>query len=95
MKRILRYLNGTWDYRLWYKKNEKFELKVYIDVDRAKNVDDRKSASGGTLSLGKRLISWKRKRKNCISESTIEAKYVVVVVNYSNIVWIKQLLKGI
>ena len=34
------------------------------------------------------------KRKNCTSQSIAEAKYVVVAVNCSNIVWFKQLLEG-
>lgn len=33
MKRLLRYLKGTKDYGLYYKKNDKFELKLYIDAD--------------------------------------------------------------
>ena len=34
------------------------------------------------------------KKKNCTSQSTIEVEYVVVEVNYSKIVWFKQLLEG-
>ena len=35
-----------------------------------------------------------KKKKNCTSQSTVEAKYVATVVNYSNNVWFKQLLQG-
>ena len=35
--RILRYLQGTKNYGLYYKKNENFELTVYIDVDWSYN----------------------------------------------------------
>ena len=31
VKRIMRYLKGIEDYGLYYKKNDKFGLKVYID----------------------------------------------------------------
>ena len=41
------------------------------------------------------LVSWTSKKKNCISQSTTEAKYVAAIVNCTNVVWIKQLLKGI
>ena len=44
--------------------------------------------------LGKRLLTWTSKKQNCTSQSTIEAKYVVAIINCTNIVWIKQLLKG-
>ena len=62
MKRILRYLKGTKDYGLYYKKNDKFELKVYTYTDWKGNVDDRKSISGGAFFLGKRLVSWTRNK---------------------------------
>lgn len=62
VKRILRYLKGTKDCGLYYKKNEKIELNVFIDSDWVGNVDDRKSTSGGYLFLGKRLVSWTSKK---------------------------------
>ena len=58
------------------------------------NIDDKKSTSGGAFFLGKRLVSWTSKKKNCTSQSTAEVEYVAAAVNYSNIVWFKQLLKG-
>ena len=89
VKRIIRYLKGTKDYGLYYKRSDKFELKVFIDLDQAGNIDDRKSTSGGAFFLGKRLVSWTSKKKNCISQSTDEAKYVATAVKCSNIIWIK------
>ena len=62
VKRIMRYLKGTKDYGLYYKKNEKFELRTYIDSDWARNIDDRKSTSGGEFFLGKRLVTWTSKK---------------------------------
>ena len=52
MKRIMRYLKGTTDYGLYYKKDDKFELRVYTDANWTGNVDDRKSTSGGAFFLG-------------------------------------------
>ena len=89
---ILRYLKGIKDHGLWYKRSDKFELKVYTDSNWTINFDDRKSTSGEAFFLGRRFISWTSKKQNYISQSTIEAEYVVAVVNCSNIVWIKQLL---
>ena len=93
IKRIMRYLKGTEDYGLYYKKNENFELSAYIDANWASNIDERKSNNGGAFFLGKRLVSWTSKKKKYMSQSTIEVEYVVVVVNCSNVVWLKQLLK--
>ena len=90
----MRYLKGTKEYSLHYKKNEKFELRVYIDVDWTSSLDDRKSTNGGALFLGKRLVSWTCKKQKCISQSITEVEYVVVAMNCSNVVWLKKLLKG-
>ena len=94
MKRVMRYLKGTKDYGLYYKRSDRFELKVFNDFDRVGNIDYRKSTSGGAVFLGKRLVSWKRKKHNCIFQSIAEVEYVVVVVHCSNIMWIKKLFKG-
>ena len=64
IKRIMRYLKDTKDYGLWYKKEDNFDLKAFTDIDWA---DDRKDTSGGAFFLGKRLVSWTSKKKNCIS----------------------------
>ena len=89
IKRILRYLKGIEDYFLWYKLRGNINLNVFTDADWARNIDDRKSTSGGAFFLGKRLVFWTSKKQNCTSQSMIEAKYVAVVVNFSNIVWFK------
>ena len=33
VKRIMRYLKGVEDFGLYYKRNEKFELRAYTDAD--------------------------------------------------------------
>ena len=87
VKRILRYLKRIKDYGLWYKKGGTLDMKAFIDVDWARSVDDKKSTSGGVFFLGKRLVSWTRKKKNHTSQSTIEVEYVALVVNCSNNCW--------
>ena len=89
IKRILRYLKSTEDYGLWYKLGGNLDLKVFIDADCVGNLDDKKNTSGGAFFLGKMLISWTSKKKNCTSHSIIEEKYVAETVNFSNIVWFK------
>ena len=45
--------------------------------------------SGGAFFLGKRLVSWTSKKKNCISQSIAKKKYVAATVNCSNIILFK------
>ena len=94
VKRIMRYLKGTDDFGLYYKRSEKFELNAYTDADWGGNIDDRKNTSGGALFLGKRLVTWTSRKKSCTSQSTAKAEYVAAAISCTNIVWIKHLLKG-
>ena len=82
-------MKGTEDYGLWYRLGRNLELRVFTDANWVGNIDDRKSTSGGAFFLGKRFVSWTSKKKNCTSQSIVEAEYVTVVVNYSNIIWFK------
>ena len=76
MKRIIRYVNGTPDYGLWYSKDSNACLAGYLDADWAGSVDDRKSTLGGCFYLGNNLVSWMSKKKNFVSLSTSEAEYI-------------------
>ena len=94
VKRIMRYLKVIEDNGLYHKKNNKFELRAYNDADQARNIDDRKRTSGGAFFLGEKLVTWTRKKQKYTSQSIYEVEYVSTAINCTNIIWIKQLLKG-
>ena len=62
VKMIMKYLKETDDFGLYYKSSDKFELNAYTDANWGRNIDDRKSTSGGALFLGKRLLTWTSKK---------------------------------
>ena len=51
-KRILRYLQETRDFGLFYKKGEKLKLFGFTDSDYAGDQDDKRSTSGYVFMLG-------------------------------------------
>jgi hypothetical protein len=53
-KRILRYVQGTIEYGIYYKRYEKEQLLVYTDSDYAGDLDDRKRHIRLYVSIGKR-----------------------------------------
>ena len=67
IKRIFRYLEGTFGFGLWYERSNDFTLSAYTDADWACSMDDRKSTSGGAFFLGGKLVSWLRKKHDYIS----------------------------
>ncbi|KAK0578805.1 hypothetical protein LWI29_016460 [Acer saccharum] len=76
VKRIIRYVNGTSNYGIWYSFDTNASLVGFSDADWAGNCDDRKSTSGGCFFLGNNLVSWFCKKQNSISLSTAEAEYI-------------------
>ena len=92
MKRIIRYINGTPDYGLWYSKDSNACLVGYSDADWAGSVDDRKSTSGGCFYLGNNLVSWISKKQNFVSLSTAEAEYIAARSCCTQLIWMKKLL---
>ena len=43
--------------------------------------------------MGNNLISWFNKKQNYVSLSTIEAEYIAVVSIYTQLLWMRQMLK--
>ncbi|XP_073291061.1 uncharacterized protein [Primulina huaijiensis] len=56
-KSVLRYLKGTMDLGVFYRKEGSGELMAYTDSDYAGDVDDRKSTSGYVFLLSERAVS--------------------------------------
>ena len=93
VKRIIRYVNGTADYGIWFTKDTNISLAGFSDADWAGNVDDRKSTSGGCFYLGNNMVSWYSKKQNSISLSTAEAEYIAAGSCCTQLIWMKQMLE--
>lgn len=58
-KKVLRYLQGTKDYKLTYRRSDNLEVVGYSDSDFAKCNEDKKSTSGYIFLLAGGPISWR------------------------------------
>ena len=92
MNIIIRYVNGTPDYGLWYSKDSKACLAGYLDADWVGSVDDRKSTLGGCFYLRNNLVSWMSKKQNFVSLSTAEVEYIAAGSCCTQLLWMKKLL---
>ncbi|XP_065622786.1 secreted RxLR effector protein 161-like [Quercus suber] len=92
IKRIIRYINGTFEYGIWYSRDLNECLAKYSDADWAGCIDDRKSTSSGCYYLGNNLVLWMSKKHNSVSLSTAEAEYIAAASCCAQLLWMKKLL---
>lgn len=92
VKRILRYINRTCDYDVLYSQETNSILVGYCDAGWDGSVDDRRSTYGDAsfLAITQYLGSARRK---IVSLSTVEAEYIFAGSNYTQLLWMKQILK--
>ena len=74
-KHALRYLAGTTDFHITYKK-EGFKLVAFSDWNWANDPDNGKSTSSYLMMLGNAPVSFKSNLQSLTVMSTIEAELV-------------------
>lgn len=92
-KRVLRYLKGTLDFGIFYKKGGIDELVAYTDSDYAGDLEDRKSTSGYVFLFGSGAVSWLSKKQPVVSLSTTEAELIAAASCACQTVWLKRVLE--
>ena len=92
VKRILRYLRGTFDFGIVYSKSKIKTCEGFSDADWAGDCNDRKSTSGFCFKLNGGLVSWRSNKQSCVALSTAEAEYIALAAASQEAIWLKQLL---
>ncbi|KXJ71441.1 hypothetical protein RP20_CCG020560 [Aedes albopictus] len=94
LKRVVRYLKGTINYRLRLsRKGEVGAITGYSDADWAENRDDRKSHSGFVFQVNGGTVSWACRKQSCVSLSTAEAEFIALAEAAQEALWLKLLLQ--
>ncbi|KAH9761191.1 hypothetical protein KPL70_000407 [Citrus sinensis] len=92
VKWILRYLYGTVDVGLLFKKDCGQQCVGYCDSDFAGDLDKRRSTTGYVFTLGGGPVSWRSILQSTIALSTTEAKYMAATEAVKEVIWLKGLL---
>lgn len=95
VKRILKYINGTLNFGLFYINDSEFYLRGFSDADYAGDVDNRRSTSGCLFLLGTCVISWFSTKQRSVTLSTTESEYVAAAEAVKELIWLKRLLSEI
>lgn len=74
-KKILKYINSTYDMGLFFKRKNDLVLMRYTDADFGGDMDNRRSTSGYIFLYGGTCISWCSKKQDSVSLSTTEEEY--------------------
>ncbi|XP_075515588.1 secreted RxLR effector protein 161-like [Primulina tabacum] len=92
-KRALRYLKGTVNYGIHYRKGGDGGLLAFTDNDYAGDMEDMKRTYGYVFLMSSSVVSWCSKNHPIGTLSTTEAEFVATVVCSCQGVWMKRILK--
>ena len=95
VKHVLKYLKGSADQNLVYRKSEKhLKLSGYSDSDWATSTD-RRSTTGYCFSLNQMSapISWKSKKQETVALSSCEAEYMALTAATQEAMFLSMLTK--
>ena len=90
-KQVLRYLVGTCDLGLLYKRDG-CSMRGFCDADYAGDQDKRRSTSGYVFLLQDAAISWNSKLQPTVAASTCEAEFISASFAAKEALWLRQLL---
>jgi hypothetical protein len=78
IKDILRYLHGTTDLGLFFRKNQDHNLIKYADVGYLSDPQNARSQTGYVFLHGGTAISWKSSKQTLVATSTNHSKIIAL-----------------
>ena len=94
VKYILKYFWRTRNCMLVYSRSD-LMLVGYTDSNIQSDSDSRKSTSGYVFILNGGAIVWRSVIQSCVSDSTMEVKYVAASEAVKEVVWLCNFLRGL
>lgn len=94
VKRIFRYLRGTQEMVISYKRGNCL-LTGYTDADWGSEPSDRKSTTGYVFVLNNGPVVWQSRTQTSVATSTLEAEYMAMADATKEAIWLRQLLKDL
>lgn len=95
LKKVLRYLRGTADYQLVYRRVEAEPVAVFADADWGNDPNDRRSVSGLVIKLHGQTVVWSTKKQSSVALSSTEAELMALCQASCDSMWVVNLLKSV
>lgn len=93
-KRILRYLRGTTDYCLSYKRSGA-AVVGYVDADWGNCTIDRHSYTGYVIEYAGGAVSWQSMKQRSVALSSTEAEYMALSEAAKEVVYLKNVFEEV
>jgi histone deacetylase 1/2 len=93
VKRILRYIKGTVDVGLHFKRSSSTLVSAFSDADWAGSLDDRRSTGGFVIYFGPNIVSWSARKQPTVSRSSTEAEYKAMANATAELIWVQSVLE--
>ena len=93
VNRILRYLKMTPGKGLYFRKNTRKDIEVFVDADWAGSITDRRSTSGYCTYVWGNLVTWRSKKQLVVSRSSTEAEFRAMALRICEGIWLERLMR--
>ena len=96
-KHVLRYLRGTADLGLEFKKHPTKipQVEIYTDASWANDLETRRSTSGLLVKFNGNVIMWATKKQRTVARSSTEAEYVAAADATSEAIWLRSWVREV
>lgn len=91
-KRVIRYIKGTTDFGVKFKRSKEFKLVGFSDSDWGGSIDDMKSTFGYCFTLGSGVFSWSSKKQEIVAQFTAKAKFIVATATVNQAILLRKIL---
>ncbi|KAJ6874187.1 hypothetical protein NC651_032883 [Populus alba x Populus x berolinensis] len=91
-KRVFRYLQGTTDFGVFYKKGADSRLLGFTDSDYAGDLNDR-STSGSVFMMSSGAVSWSSRKQQVVTLYTTEAEFIAAATSACQAIWMRRILE--
>nr|ABF96511.1 retrotransposon protein, putative, Ty1-copia subclass [Oryza sativa Japonica Group] len=95
VKNVFRYLNGTRDLGLFFKKNQDSTLIGYTDAGYLSDPHNTRSQTGFVFLQGGTAISWKSSKQTLVATSTNHSEIIALYKASRECVWLRSMVNHI
>lgn len=95
VKQILRYIKGTMNYGLNYRKGGDGKLVGYSDSSHGMDLDDRKGTTGTVFYFSGSPVTWSSQKQRTVALSSCEAEFMAATSAACQALWLRSLLKDL